>query len=281
LFLVFFFLQSRDGTFLKQCFDTGNAVAVAGGPPFLTSDFLNIDYSTNTYGVLDYECGVSFDGSPIVQPTASSSCNSNYRYAVPFRLYNLFGDIPTVDYALSIIQQGCANVVAVHLKDPDTAMHTYGLSSTQYLQALRDTDARIGSLVGAVQAHSNVYETDWLIALTSDHGGIETDKAPYVYNVNTNSVQRMDHDMNWGPDEAVPYIVNHISSSNGNISLSNFTQTPHNFDITPTILSYLGIESKDRYDGVVQGLRVPEQASNAHRVVQCTLLVIALMFLTI
>jgi hypothetical protein len=33
-------------------------------------------------------------------------------------------DVPTVDYALSIIQQGCANVVAVHLKDPDTAMHT-------------------------------------------------------------------------------------------------------------------------------------------------------------
>jgi hypothetical protein len=24
--------------------------------------------------------------------------------------------------------------------------------------------------------------------------------------VNTNSVQRMDHDMNWGPDEAVPYM---------------------------------------------------------------------------
>jgi hypothetical protein len=44
------------------------------------------------------------------------------------------------------------------------------------------TFSRIGSLVGAVQAHSNVYETDWLIALTSDHGGIETDKAPYVYN---------------------------------------------------------------------------------------------------
>ena len=59
----------------------------------------------------------------------------------------------------------------VHLGKTDKAGHHKGWMSEEYLDAVRDSDARVGEILAAIDAAGESGET--LVVVTSDHGGVK------------------------------------------------------------------------------------------------------------
>lgn len=64
----------------------------------------------------------------------------------------------------------------VQFDDVDHAGHATGFSPTNpdYIGAIENVDARIGSIMGALERRKNIKNEDWLIIVSTDHGGIGT-----------------------------------------------------------------------------------------------------------
>lgn len=84
------------------------------------------------------------------------------------------GSQPIVrDAAASWILDDDPDLVFVHLDDVDGAGHASGFvpSSEQYVAALEQADADVGVLLDAILDRPGVADEDWLIVVTTDHGG--------------------------------------------------------------------------------------------------------------
>lgn len=79
-------------------------------------------------------------------------------------------DANTTAVAADRLRNGDPDATFVHLDDVDHAGHAHGADSPEYLQALRDADARVATLLAAVDARPTRAQEDWLIVLTADHG---------------------------------------------------------------------------------------------------------------
>lgn len=66
------------------------------------------------------------------------------------------------------------DVLFIHLDDVDIAGHTSGFSvdSPFYIAAIESADGHVDALVQAVQQRSNFANEEWLIAISTDHGGL-------------------------------------------------------------------------------------------------------------
>lgn len=66
------------------------------------------------------------------------------------------------------------DVLFVHFDDVDNAGHAhgYGPDSTEYLGAINRIDAHIGSVLTAVRQRKTYHSEDWLVLVSTDHGGI-------------------------------------------------------------------------------------------------------------
>ncbi len=64
----------------------------------------------------------------------------------------------------------------VHFDDVDHAGHDYrfDLGETHYAAAVATADARVGRLLAAVKARPSYSSENWLIAVVTDHGGVNT-----------------------------------------------------------------------------------------------------------
>ena len=74
------------------------------------------------------------------------------------------------------LTMGNPHAVFVHLDDPDYAGHAYGFSPFvfSYLDAIEAMDVLIGQMLDAMESRPNFFEEDWLVLVTTDHGGIGT-----------------------------------------------------------------------------------------------------------
>jgi len=84
----------------------------------------------------------------------------------------------TTDAAIEtrIIQEVTTNnsdVTFCYFHDVDKAGHasTFRTSSAQYMQAVKTTDGRVGRVLAAVKGRSAYANEDWLIVVSTDHGG--------------------------------------------------------------------------------------------------------------
>ena len=86
-------------------------------------------------------------------------------------------DAIAAEQAVNLLNTTDPDALFVHFEDPDTAGHKYTFSPTSagYLAAIEATDARVGSILGALRARPNFALEDWLIFAISDHGGSGTD----------------------------------------------------------------------------------------------------------
>ena len=64
----------------------------------------------------------------------------------------------------------------VHFDDVDHAGHGFGFSpdNPNYISAIETVDAAIGDVIAAVNARTNYNKEDWLILVSTDHGGLGT-----------------------------------------------------------------------------------------------------------
>ena len=104
--------------------------------------------------------------------------------------------------------------------------------STAYLGAINECDGIIGRCLDAIAKRPTFKDEDWLIMITSDHGGYAKT-----------------HGLKGGHATAIPLIV-----ASRHVKQGRIPGTPHDYDIAPTVLSHFGIDwSGFDLDGQVVG----------------------------
>ena len=104
----------------------------------------------------------------------------------------------------------------IHLDTTDHAGHEYGFGDSQeYKEAIRKVDRMIGDLLKSIQSESN-----WLVLLTSDHGG----------------TMNKEHGVSVGYDDQIPFIISRRTKD---------FKIPHQIDVAPTVLKWLRLNCMD------------------------------------
>jgi hypothetical protein len=162
---------------------------------------------------------------------------ANYEYS-PNASSSAQGDQLVRSQVVSLMQTANPTAVFVQLDQVDVAGHSSGWGSTAYNTALANVDGLIGDILTAINQRPGVVGgiEDWLVLMTSDHGGLGTSHF---------AGQGL---INW----EVPFVVSGPSIPDG-AALQQGTLR----DVVPTALWHLGI---DPYalglDGTVRGLPV-------------------------
>jgi hypothetical protein len=150
-----------------------------------------------------------------------------------------FSDAVVRDNAVDLLTTGDPTALFVHFDDVDHAGHTSGWGSAAYDTALADVDLLIGDIVTAVNARPGTINgtENWLVIVTSDHGGEGT------------SHFAAQGPVNWD----VPLIVSGPSVVDGSAMQRGTLR-----DVAPTALWHLGIDPFELgLQGTVRGLEVP------------------------
>ena len=127
-----------------------------------------------------------------------------------------------------------------HIDLPDLTGHRHGFYpySSQYREAVRESDRYIGEVLEAIASRPTFAEEDWLVIITSDHGGWERAHGHMSTQCYT-----------------VPLIIAGRSVVQGRIP-----GVPHNYDVAPTALAHFGVDvSKIDFDGKVRGREFAEE----------------------
>ena len=135
------------------------------------------------------------------------------------------------------------DTATLFLDDMDAAGHGYGFSISvdEYIEAMNVTDERIGIVMDAMFARTNYAEEDWMVIVSTDHGG-----TGYSHGQNIPEHREVPLII-WGAETPGPIWPN-----------------PDAVDIVPTALNHFGIEIDPEWelDGRIVGLE-PTGAPNA------------------
>jgi len=89
---------------------------------------------------------------------------------------NVATDAEVSSNAISYVTNNNPDLLFLHFDDGDHAGHGSGFSPSNpaYITAIETIDTYIGSILTAIEARTNYANEDWLILVTSDHGGLGT-----------------------------------------------------------------------------------------------------------
>lgn len=144
------------------------------------------------------------------------------------------------DLARRLASDDCPDATLLFLDLPDWGGHGHlhgdGVGfypySTAYLGTINECDGIIGRCLDAIAKRPTFKDEDWLVMITSDHGGY----------ANT-------HGLFGGHATAIPLIV-----ASRHVKQGRIPGTPHNYDVAPTVLAHFGIDwSGFDLDGQVVG----------------------------
>jgi predicted AlkP superfamily pyrophosphatase or phosphodiesterase len=115
----------------------------------------------------------------------------------------------------------------VHLDETDHVGHNLGFTSSdkvslteEYKHAGMRIDERVRRLMESLHFRKNYDEEDWMVCITTDHGGIEKDHGDDIWSLRNN------------------WIILHGSS----VKKGEMIPSPSMVDIAPTVLMHLGIQ---------------------------------------
>jgi predicted AlkP superfamily pyrophosphatase or phosphodiesterase len=82
-------------------------------------------------------------------------------------------DAKVTDQAIALLGEKDPDVLFLHFDDVDIAGHAKGFHPTvpEYTAAIERVDACIGRVLGALRARPTYAQEDWLILVSTDHGG--------------------------------------------------------------------------------------------------------------
>jgi predicted AlkP superfamily pyrophosphatase or phosphodiesterase len=139
--------------------------------------------------------------------------------------------------ACDILSQKDPDLLFVHLDDVDGAGHKFGFDPKlqKYLDAIEKADEQVGAIIKAVENRKTYAMEDWLILVSTDHGG--TGKG---------------HGQNIPEHRTIFLIVSGKASAQGTIE-----PAPAIVDVAPTALKHLGIAIDPKWDldGKAVGLK--------------------------
>ncbi|MCX5691615.1 MAG: alkaline phosphatase family protein, partial [Planctomycetota bacterium] len=141
---------------------------------------------------------------------------------------------------IDLLNTGNPDVIFLHFDDVDHAGHAYGFSPTvpQYLAAIEGVDALAGQVLSAVAARPAAANEDWLIIVTSDHGGTPDGS----------------HGRNIPEHRNTGLIVSGRSAAAG----TTITPAPAIVDVPATVMTFLGLAINPAWgwDGRAVGLNM-------------------------
>lgn len=188
-------------------------------------------------GIVDYECGTATNSWPVITALSNASCNLTRRQADDNAAESRDQNLTT--FLKEQIQDRHISIVMGVYDGIDHAGHKHGFSSNSgYLEAMTTVDKLIAPLLETVRSRANTLHEEWLVILTSDHGGH-----------NVAGFWGM-HDTVAGEDDAIPFIETTYGSCS---SLKPLVYPVRHMDIHPTVMKWLGADSTG-LDGKVQGL---------------------------
>lgn len=219
--------------FLKR---NGLRTAAAGVGAFLTS----LDGKSVYPGITDYECG-SDKKSP---QTASSKSGCNLNYRATFNNEDEQRDDKIADAAVSWINGRDIGFIMVVLDKVDAKGHETGFEkSSKYLAAISDADKRVARILAAIDNRARAGDEEWLVILTSDHGGHnQSGLLSWIPGVN-NGI----HGTASGKDNIVPFIVG-IYARSSRFIVDDFASSGdvRHFDTFKTIARWFGFDNAAR-----------------------------------
>ena len=157
--------------------------------------------------------------------------------------YSSNGDQLMTNRVVQMMQDPSTDAVMMFYSDTDVAGHTCGFSPTAacYITAIQKADGQIGQVLTALHARPTFANEDWLVVMTSDHGGIGTG-----------------HSGGLPEQRAIPFIVA------GPLATTVLPQAhPRQVDVAATVLAYFGAPLPANYDGHAVGLSPAGQAPAA------------------
>jgi len=137
-----------------------------------------------------------------------------------------------------LTEQPRLDLLFVHLDDVDLAGHTfdYGPQIPEYVTALKKTDDRLSTILTALHARRWYAEEDWLVVITTDHGGID-----YTHE-----------------DTRPENRTNFLILEGADVASGEIFPTPLIVDVAPTVLAHLGVKISSAWhlDGRPVGLKL-------------------------
>ena len=132
------------------------------------------------------------------------------------------------------------DVLFLDFDDVDIAGHSYGYSpeANQYINAIENVDEYIGWVIDAMENRPTFQNEDWLVMITSDHGGID-------YSHGGQTIE----------ERQIPIIL-----SGSLVSVETLPEQSYLTNMVPTLLHYFGIENNCEWqlDGISMGLNSTE-----------------------
>lgn len=150
------------------------------------------------------------------------------------------GDKAAEERGIELLSRENPDAVFLHLDDVDAAGHAkgFGLEVPEYLAAIETVDARVGRIVAAIRKRPTYDKEDWLMVLSTDHGGWGTG-----HNSHRNVVPEI---------RKVFLIVSGEAAERGTIKGQVYT-----VDVAATALAHMGVKLDPGWqlDGVPAGLK--------------------------
>lgn len=127
------------------------------------------------------------------------------------------------------------DAVFVYWGNVDEAGHAHGFhpETKEYLAAIEVVDGYVGRLLKAIRSRPRAAREDWLVVMTSDHGGSADGK----------------HSGGTPEKRTIPFLVSGRSVAKG----TPFP-APKNVDVSRTVLAFMGVPDDPALDGRAVGL---------------------------
>ncbi len=164
-----------------------------------------------------------------------------------FHDYRKNGDQIMADQAVRLLSNADPDikqdpdVLFIYQADVDVAGHNarhlgFSPDSPSYMKAIANADKRVGQLMEALQKRPNYKDEQWLIVVTSDHGG----------------AMDQQHSGNTAERRNIPFIVSGPAAAKGPIF-----PNARNVDVAKTVLTYMGVPIQPEWqlDGHAVGLK--------------------------
>ena len=151
---------------------TGNGIVKAVEPKTLMTSLVEDGTIDDASFITKWKGHFSRDGATYLDEKAY--CEEN-NLNVEFELRKNKKDIHTGAME-EITSEDCSDFVFIIYEDTDSAGHDFGFSYNNpvYKKAFKTEDAYGYEVIKAIEARETYETEDWLIIVTSDHGGVET-----------------------------------------------------------------------------------------------------------
>ncbi|MCA9221784.1 MAG: alkaline phosphatase family protein [Planctomycetales bacterium] len=148
-------------------------------------------------------------------------------------------DLQAAEAAAKYLSEPKLDCIFVYFGQVDESGHAHGFhpSVPQYVKAIETVDGHVGQLLAALKARPTYAHEDWVIVVTSDHGGKGTGH---------------------GGGHRTPEILNSFLIVSGDSARrGRFTEQTYLVDAAATVLAHLGVQPAEQWelDGEPRGLK--------------------------